>query len=1800
MKKNGNRKFIPLIVLLAVLVISGVAVGILAATGNLSFSGEEKHQEEAKNPEQEEAERLAELLKHAKEVTDIETLRELLLLEQELEIVVTKDLTVSEALLVRGDKTLYGNATLSADMRVTKTFQMLEVTKGASLTMDGLILDANCNADGIQVDEGGKLTYLSGEIIYAMYYGINVNGYAKIENVTIRKPMLAAVCANYGSEVYVEGGQYLDSYNLIMYVEGQGYLKVSGDALLSGSRTMGIRNRGTLEMSGGTIANTAKAAINNHGTCNIAYEGTDADGKIEFVNIGSVGIYNQDGATVTAKDIYAHDVKAHFANSVGGTVSISDSVVEDVKYHVFYVSAGEMNISNVKAERAGACGAYVLYPGKLSMEHVSFTDMKTRGIMAVGGEAKGNDVTITNAGTYGVTNTANSAGVSGTVTLSNATISGTALNNVANWKGSVINISNSVLNEAKRTNVYVADGTVKLTGVKVRGSAADDCAAVSVAKDGTLYMHGDTELTGHGVRGMHVAGTAHMYDGSIHGWNGTKNVGGGVQVFAGGNFYMHGGSISGNSAKTNGGGVYVAGKSTFHMDGGSINGNNAKISGGGIYVAYNGVVEMSGGKIQENETQSTSGGGVLMCGQMNMSGGEICQNKANTNGGGININYSTNGKTKEKQYGALNMSGGRIYGNYAKTNGGGVHVSGGTNAVFSGGSVCDNTQGGNGSGIMDNGYVTVSGSFYMSGNTLLLNSESIVLSIQGSALTAHNTSDRLPVAPAGNSVRKTVVINCDSPEAASSLLSYVKSGSGAYTLFQNGSTIAVDYNVADMDMTGADVVRVSNYQELAAAVKGTTGKRYVVICADIAMEGSIAVPAGTTVCIKDDGTKRTLSRSEGNSTSFFTVTYGTGLYLEGTTGDSLVLDGSISSGVEAKNVAQLLNLRGTADISGVTFQNNGGAGNSKSGMFITQSYGWLTVAGSTFRGAKGGAGTAVWLADCTASITDSEFNGNETNYYGAGAIRVESGSELTVTSTRFAGNSSATVGGAINCDGAALTVADCEFEQNVSKSNSGAINVTNSSEATVKNSTFAGNTSGGTGGAICVASSTARVASCIFEENTAVNAGGALCLASAEATLELSECELVKNTVTGKDKIGGAIYVSGGALTAANNNFTENVSSGSGGGLYVDTDGSAGITGNTFAGNRSQRQAGGAIYIKGTVTADNCSFTANVSNSRGGAIWITGAPASVAITGSEFTGNTTGVSGGAIDVNGGADGSGIVIRGCTFVDNAVRTENRGDAVNVRASVLLADCTFTGKGAEVGFYGDDSVSPAILSGTLTGVTFRYVDPNTGYIAIQKDGITEESDITIIPGAYAEGDVIFQTVGEVSDEMLTAAAKILKVAPTAENDWLLSADGTLKISGDVAKVKDKTYTVLTEAFKEAQDNDTVYLLQGVTVAETITVDKTITITNIEGRNVSMLRGSSLTDSMFIVTENGSLNISGSGDNIVTVNGNGVEATASMIQVDKGGTFELGTNAVLTNAKNANPGGALYVNGAAVLSGDVTNNIGTYGGAITVNNGAVVTIKGGKYSGNKATSNGGVALIGGTSGSLIIEDGEFYENTAQNGGVFNSTNKKGKLTIQGGSFHDNRATGNSGGVFVTSGEVEITGGTYYKNTAKLYGGVANISSAKATVSNAVIYDNSVTGANNGGAFYISKACKLTLTNCNIYDNKSKTYPVDITVGANSILDLNDNVNVGVVKRGDKTTAKVNVLTEYTGSIVLIPYANQKPAVGTDSLVIFDASLSDEARRSSAARMTVRLVDETKTPYVYDDITYCVDFDGVVQNRK
>jgi hypothetical protein len=194
-----------------------------------------------------------------------------------------------------------------------------------------------------------------------------------------------------------------------------------------------------------------------------------------------------------------------------------------------------------------------------------------------------------------------------------------------------------------------------------------------------------------------------------------------------------------------------------------------------------------------------------------------------------------------------------------------------------------------------------------------------------------------------------------------------------------------------------------------------------------------------------------------------------------------------------------------------------------------------------------------------------------------------------------------------------------------------------------------------------------------------------------------------------------------------------------------------------------------------------------------------------------------------------------------------------------------------------------------------------------------------------------------------------------------------------------------------------------------------------------------------------------------------------TASLVQVNSGGTLDLEEGSVITGNTSTANGGGVYV---------------ASGGTLNLN--------GGEISGNistQSTSKGGGVYVG-TGGTFIMSDGKISGNStpssstgSQNGGAGVYVAGGGTFKMSDGEISNNKAYVDGGGVLVRGGTFEMSGGEISGNSSS-YGGGVYLSGGTFTMTGGVIYGS---GTENGtkankadGAALFNNTAR---TNSNIY---------------------------------------------------------------------------------------------------------------------
>ncbi|MBQ8804316.1 MAG: right-handed parallel beta-helix repeat-containing protein [Tyzzerella sp.] len=1030
-----------------------------------------------------------------------------------------------------------------------------------------------------------------------------------------------------------------------------------------------------------------------------------------------------------------------------GTLEIHDGKFGNVNNYLCD-NYGELTVSYEGKIENGAIEFYgtrnsVFLIRKGSVANISdvyIHDTQRQGIASLGGDTTISNCKFENTGNHSIDIQAGEASVE------NVTVIGSKGSGLESSNGSVVKVTNFTVDGCEKIGIASRGTTLTATNVNIKnaGKYGITCGDTKTGQ-GVLTVE-DAVIQGTTTHGIYVYEKAEAELKNIEISDGEAR---GIYVAKTAKAKFSGKSTIKNMAK---GGVEVRGELT--LDSVVICDNNTKNSGAGVYVADGGKVTMKDGAVYNNTSELRGGGIVVSDSSLTINGTKIYDNKSANHGGGLYAQKAA----------VVNLNSGEIKNNKSETNGDGIYI------------------------LSEETKVTMGENFYLGGNDVKLDNVKAVLHISGNNLKKHSASDPLLLTPNYNAAEGTQVAVCKNDTVAKRLSDMVKSGDGSYNVVRDNQKFAIEYTTADMDMTGADTVYVTNFQELKEAVLSTTSKRYIVLKADIAMEERIRVPGGVTICVKDDGAKRTLTRANGFTDSFFVTHYGTGLYLTGTDAEKLVLDGGYVESADTTKNQSLIRVSGSTELKNVVLQNNGSSvyENQVRGALVRQLYGDFKIYDSVLAGGNAYTGGALMIDKGEGYIEGSIIKNNESTI-GGGAIRVAGGCELEVVSTEISGNhANSTGGGIVAVGGSHVTVKNTKFENNTAASYGGALSAqdegtrltvigTDSASAIFKNNssktagaiylvkkaqlevsgyTFENNSAtGGRAGAISVIdNSSATIKNTAFYGNKATASGGAL-VASA-GKVDIVSCEFGKeNAGNEAGERAGAISMSEGSIVTMTtveggkyNSLNYNVAGDDGGAIYLDKESTLTADGYIFTGNKGTD--GGAIYVaaSGNVECSNNEFRNNKSTTgNGGAIYCAG---TVTDAGSSYYANEATRNGGAIIVMSGGKVTLDAAKADATMEGNIATlnggaiyVNNGGQTTVTGYVLESNVGNTGGAIAIIAGGKVISGNNQYTGNMSKAGNNYANAGAIYCA----GTYEDTDSTYTGNTAKNGGAIFTPAG-----------------------------------------------------------------------------------------------------------------------------------------------------------------------------------------------------------------------------------------------------------------------------------------------------------------------------------------------------------------------------------------------------------------------------------------------------------------------
>ena len=809
----------------------------------------------------------------------------------------------------------------------------------------------------------------------------------------------------------------------------------------------------------------------------------------------------------------------------------------------------------------------------------------------------------------------------------------------------------------------------------------------------------------------------------------------------------------------------------------------------------------------------------------------------------------------------------------------------------------------------------------------------------------------------------------------------------------------------------------------------------------------------------------------------------------------------------------------TLNATNITASNNKSISQNGGAFYLSQ--GRYTLKDAVFEnntaGSSGGA-IYVWNQYSGNSLTingNSRFVGNTANNSG-GAVQFESNDqyrtgadgnleyyhgELNIIGTAdnpivFSNNTAKNYSGGALCVGAhnTDTLDYLDVYNNTAQRYGGGIYINNSTtEGTLTNSKIHNNTTSWAGGGV-------DIHNYLYYQETKVDNTTVITRTDKPGNFTIQDCKIAENSTTGTDNNcsgGGGIGITSdlrkgelykedsGTVNIIDTVVEDNTTTLAGGGIYCGYNGTNNISGGSISNNTSGTAATTAIDAT------------NKYKYSGGAVAVRNNTTTIK-DGTLITGNTSGVDGGAL-----------------YVKNA-------DSRVLPASLTTKDCEIKNNTAKKGGIAYVSAGASFAMGEKT-----FPDSNEGV----GDVFAEKSagEVTL-PAAK-------QLKGEYDAWLMDDATSIETVVTndsSAEHYYTLqgAASFVARLNGLLGSWTGKEYTTLQAALDAAKDKGgdaSIDLLADVGEQVTATtVNNPITL-NLNGYTLTgkiTLTNNQNTNAFTLTDDSTAANYKeGSAGGVLTGPANGIEMDSGTksahntliltgktltlrnlsravygeryIDVTvKDVTFTGSTSACiwLNNDNNIKVDGAAFTKntGYSIVqnSNDSTvdlknvkiyENNGNQGGRVYLGNRNTITVDGGKYHDNTTMDkSGGVIFANGWDNTIIINDGEFYNNKAVNGSVISQT-WSGSVTINGGKFYNNTATSN-GGVLATINRnttYTINGGEFYNNSA-VNGGVVYMSTTNGDLSTlnmtgGEIYSNT---ANNGGAVYIATKADVTLS--------------------------------------------------------------------------------------------------------------------------
>ena len=420
----------------------------------------------------------------------------------------------------------------------------------------------------------------------------------------------------------------------------------------------------------------------------------------------------------------------------------------------------------------------------------------------------------------------------------------------------------------------------------------------------------------------------------------------------------------------------------------------------------------------------------------------------------------------------------------------------------------------------------------------------------------------------------------------------------------------------------------------------------------------------------------------------------------------------------------VLHVTGTGDIAvnGGTFDSN----SATEGGALWNNQGTTRVVNATFSNnqtdgaAADNGGGAIYVEAGSVEVEDSRFVNNtagddddETSSASGGAILANANTELSVSNSRFTGNSAQRAGGAFEVlAGTSTTLDNVSANDNDAgdnPGNGGVLHVTGDGDVDVLGGVYSGNDAT-EGGAFWNNQGEMSIDGASLVDNEAdgddaTQGGGAIYAETASmegddsGTLSVTNTRIANNTASGTSGSGGGVLLSPGVTaTISNSRIEANSANRAGGGIEnagadltlerVTLGGTSSDLGND-AGNNPGNGGGLHIGAAGTASIDNTSVGYNQAV-EGGGLWNSG-PGTLDVSTSTVANNSAD-RGAGVYQDGETSANGVSLSYVTVANNdGAGLASGGADMDVSNSLLSGNDSTT----------DDNVMVSADDGNLVG-------------------------------------------------------------------------------------------------------------------------------------------------------------------------------------------------------------------------------------------------------------------------------------------------------------------------------------------------------------------------------------------------------------------------------------------------------------------------------------------------------------------